>query len=335
MIVCGRIALAGVGALALGVSLGGCAGAPAGPQPWAAATVVAASVDIPDDAAAIGLLKVAATSAEQTSFDGVALWSPPDGSTPLRLIVVHRPGQGTVTALESTTRAGLADGQFVPDAPAAGSPSAALPFLDLLIRRFGVVLAGSDTLMGRETDVVEARDERGDPQGRFWIDRGTGLMVKRQLIDTTSRQVRGMEFVSLHVPATAEAPAGAAVTATPGPRLDEVAVVRLRSEGWVCPEALPGGLAFVEAHEADDGGVQLVYSDGLEVVSLFVQRGRLDREAMPGMVVAPFAAGAVLRSASGAPTWVWQSSDSVLTVMTDAPESFVERIVGALPPDQS
>jgi len=335
MIVRGRIPLAGVGVMVLGASLGGCSSAPAGPQPWAAATVVAASVDIPDDPAAVALLRAAARSAEQTSFDGVALWSPSDGSAPLRLIVVHRPGQGTVTALEAPTGSDLAHGQFAPDAPAAGSPSSALPFLNLLVRRFGVVMAGSDTLMGRETDVVEARDERGDPEGRFWIDRGTGLMVKRQLIDTTSRQVRGMEFVSLHVPAAAEAPAGATVTATPGPRLDDVAVGRLRTEGWVCPEGLPGGLDFVEAHEADAGGVQLVYSDGLDVVSLFVQRGRLDRDAMPGMVVAPFAAGAVLRSASGAPTWVWQSSGSVLTVMTDAPESFVERIVGALPPDQT
>ena len=48
---------------------------------------------------------------------------------------------------------------------------------------------------------------------------------------------------------------------------------RLRDEGWVCPEALPGGLELVAAMETTSRAVHLVFSDGIDIVSLFTQPG--------------------------------------------------------------
>jgi sigma-E factor negative regulatory protein RseB len=110
-------------------------------------------------------------------------------------------------------------------------------------------------------------------------------------------------------------------------------VGRLRAEGWVCPQALPGGLTFVSADETDGGAVHMVYSDGLDVVSLFVQKGRLDPQRMNGMTSASMAGGTVFSVEGDSPTVVWSSQGSVLTLMSDLPKSAVNRIVAAIPPD--
>jgi sigma-E factor negative regulatory protein RseB len=185
--------------------------------------------------------------------------------------------------------------------------------------------------MNRPADVVEAHDSSHRLLARFWVDRKTSLMVKRQLIDPSTGTARTVEFESLTTPARSTPEVSA--TATQGPQLTDVAVGRLRAEGWVCPQALPGGLTFVSADETDSGAVHMVYSDGLDVVSLFVQKGRLDPQRMNGMTSASMAGGTVFSVEGDSPTVVWSSQGSVLTLMSDLPKSAVNRIVAAIPPD--
>jgi len=277
---------------------------------------------------AVALLRAAVTTARSTSYEGVTSSRSGTGLT-VRLEVVHRPGTGTVTAPEG----GGGRARLTVDASLASGVPGPIPFLDLLIERFAVVLRGEDDALGRVADVIEAQGADGAVRGRFWVDRDTGLIVRRELLGP-GQVSRLAEFVSLRVPAT-DGNVDADVTETPAAKqpLDAVAVGRLRSEGWLCPEGLPGGLVLVTVGEAEAQALHLVYSDGLEVISLFVQRGRLDPATVSGLVAAPSLGPTVLRSTEGAPTWVWPSGGSVLTLITDAPEGMIAPIISALPPD--
>ena len=206
----------------------------------------------------------------------------------------------------------------------------------MLVSQFAVRVAGDGSVMGRPADVVNVQDASSRTVAKFWVDRRTGLMVKRELIDVSTGRTRTVEFIRLRVPARPASAAVAAAAEVPseGGNLDAVAVTRLRSEGWVCPEALPGGLSFVSADEMACGAVHLVYSNGLDVVSLFVQRGRLDPSSMPDLTAETRSGGTVLRPKDGGATWVWSSQGSVLTLMTDAPEATADRIIAALTPER-
>ena len=295
-------------------------------QPWAAATAVAAPLDLPDDTSAFALLRSAAAAAEELSFEGVTISTQSGGGEEQLDRVVHIPGRGTITV-----PIGQGDGgQLIPDGADSTLPGAAR-FLDLLAARYAVTVGGEGKVMNRPADVVEAHDSAHRLLARFWVDRKTNLMVKRQLIDPSTAVVRTVEFESLTTPARSTPDVTA--TASQGPQLTEVAVGRLRSEGWVCPQALPGGLTFVSADETDSGAVHMVYSDGLDVVSLFVQKGRLDPQRMGGMTMSSMAGGTVFSVEGASPTLVWSSQGSVLTLMSDLPRPALIRIVTALAPD--
>ena len=322
------------GALVIGLltipALCSCSASAPGAAPWAAATVVAAPVDLPDDAAAIALLRQSAAAAVSTSFEGVTATLTSDQPVAVQQTVVHIPGRGTLTAALDGS-----DGHLVPDGSVNAGFAGSVRYLDVLVSRYAVRVAGDGTVMGRPADEVQVQDSSARTVARFWVDRRTGLMVKRELIDTATGRTRTVEFVRLRTPARAMATAVVAATPAPseGTTLDDVAVTRLRAEGWVCPEALPGGLSFVSADELTSGAVHMVYSDGLDVVSLFVQRGRLDPQSMPELAAQSRSGGTVLRPKDGTATWVWATQGSVLTMMTDAPNSTAEHIIEALPPD--
>ena len=321
--------------LALGIVavplLSACATSSQGAAPWAAATVVAAPVDLPDDDAAVALLRQSASVAVSTSFEGVTATLTSDRPVAVQESVVHIPGRGTLTSSVDGS-----DGQLVPDGSVDSGLSGGLRYLDVLVSQFAVRVAGDGSVMGRPADVVNVQDASSRTVAKFWVDRRTGLMVKRELIDVSTGRTRTVEFIRLRVPARPASAAVAAAAEVPseGGNLDAVAVTRLRSEGWVCPEALPGGLSFVSADEMASGAVHLVYSNGLDVVSLFVQRGRLDPSSMPDLTAETRSGGTVLRPKDGGATWVWSSQGSVLTLMTDAPEATADRIIAALTPER-
>ncbi|NEA22184.1 sigma-E factor regulatory protein RseB domain-containing protein, partial [Actinomadura bangladeshensis] len=74
--------------------------------------------------------------------------------------------------------------------------------LALLTRNYSVVRAEDAAICGRPARVVEARRPDGSPAGRFWIDRETGLMLHRELIDATGRPVvvTGFSEISFTAP---------------------------------------------------------------------------------------------------------------------------------------
>ncbi|MGH3419090.1 MAG: sigma-E factor regulatory protein RseB domain-containing protein, partial [Streptosporangiaceae bacterium] len=110
--------------------------------------------------------------------------------------------------------------------------------------------------------------------------------------------------------------------------------IALRSLGWLVPAALPGGLSLFTGAEtqADTGAVlDLGYSDGLSMVSVFEQRGKLPA-TLPGWRKIK-TGGHVVFALPDQRSLTWSGHGMVFTMVADAPSQSVDAAVGALPHD--
>ena len=104
----------------------------------------------------------------------------------------------------------------------------------------------------------------------------------------------------------------------------------LTGQGLRVPATLPGGLPLYKAAstKATSGEiVDLEYSDGLYVVSLFVERGTLAAN-MPGWRQVSVAGQRAYVSGHSV---TWAGPGYVYTVIADAPPQTVTQVVQALP----
>jgi sigma-E factor negative regulatory protein RseB len=111
-------------------------------------------------------------------------------------------------------------------------------------------------------------------------------------------------------------------------------LLALRSRGWLVPAALPGGLSLFTGAEtqADSGAVlDLGYSDGLSMVSVFEQRGKLPA-TLPGWRKIK-TGGHVVFTLPDQRLLTWSGHGIVFTMVADAPSQSVDAAVGALPHD--
>ncbi|NKZ09323.1 sigma-E factor regulatory protein RseB domain-containing protein [Actinomadura latina] len=300
------------------------------------------------DPGAVGLLRAAAEAAQRVPYEGrhfLTTWDRSRSATS-RVSVAHRPGEGI------RYRSGASGAGYRPE-PAAGDTTGLTPeTLALLTRNYSVVRAEDAAVCGRRARVVEARRPDGSPAGRFWIDRETGLMLHRELIDATGRPVvvTGFSEISFTMP-----PAEHAVLGQPrggllrfpgssaggpvegagsawGERLDRAGIAGLRDRGWPVPKDLPGRLTLYDARRERGGGaVHLTYSDGLAAVSVFVQRGSLDERGMAGWQKT-FRRGRTVYRREALRRWAVSAAHGyVYTVLTDAPQSTAEAVAVNMP----
>jgi sigma-E factor negative regulatory protein RseB len=120
-----------------------------------------------------------------------------------------------------------------------------------------------------------------------------------------------------------------------GDPLSHAQLLALRSRGWQVPAALPGGLTlFTGAQTATSTGtvLDLGYSDGLSVVSVFEQRGHLAAK-LAGWQKVKVGGQVVYVALPDQRSLTWSSHDMVYTVMADAPTQTVDAVIGALPHD--
>ncbi|RAY14490.1 hypothetical protein DPM19_16195 [Actinomadura craniellae] len=289
------------------------------------------------DSRALRLLRDAAAAARQTPYEGmqfVTTWGRNGAATSL-LDVSHTPGAGTTLHVRQTVaqRGGSAyrpDDTEFPGGLSGFSPRA----LDLLTRNYTLVRAADDSICGRPAQVVEARRADGTPAGRFWLDRGTGLMLHRELLDERGRAVSSTGFYDLRITAVravrlAGSRSGGHLAGTP---LGATALSALRRAGWQVPAALPGRLTLQDARRTEPGPVlHLTYTDGLAAVSLFIQRGRLDERKMGGWRKVEERGRTVFQRDAPRRWTVWADSGHVYTVLTDAPQTAADQVVFALP----
>jgi sigma-E factor negative regulatory protein RseB len=125
---------------------------------------------------------------------------------------------------------------------------------------------------------------------------------------------------------------------TPAPRawtdrLGQAQLAALRAQGWPVPAAMPGGLTLYDASaKVTSTGrvVGLAYSDGLSVVSLFVQRGQLPA-VLPGWRQTDVSGHPLFVRDPAEPDLTWSAGGYVLTVVAAVPAPALAGVVDALP----
>jgi sigma-E factor negative regulatory protein RseB len=303
----------------------------------------------PDDASAVALLVRSAQASRTLAYTGQVLVE--DGTSTQESTLLHVPGRGTVSITEG------ADGVRTPVYAAdgrSGSFADAGRQLDLLATNYRVLreAALDTTVAGRPAEAVVAEDD-GAAAARFWLDRDTGLLLRKELLDESGavRDRAGFQTLSTEVDTSlVDREAGSATDDAWAEVLDTAALAQARTAGCDCPEALPGGLSLVETRRAPAGSVGAVpvihqlFSDGLVTVSLFSLAGELAEPDREGLA----ARGYVLTDVGGRSAWVnggtsaatrtaavWQCEDEVLTLVTDdaaKPLEVVGSVLSALPP---
>ena len=297
------------------------------------------------------LLAQAAQAAIVTSYQGeevVTRWSQGSSGSGSVLVsdVWHVSGGQTVTqtldaGASSSSQPYLSsddDGQ----AP-EGVLGVTLPLVQLLETHYVVAYAGVGSADDRTAQVVEARRADGSLAARFWLDDATKLAARagglrhRRPRDRPGlvyqRPVREAGDVGRPQPC----PPARGRSAGPVDRsLLQAQLLALRARGWLVPAQLPGGLSLFTGAEtvASTGTVlDLGYSDGLSVISVFEQRGHLPA-SLPGWRKTTVAGHVIFVVEPDQRSLTWSGRGMVYTVVADAPTQTVNAVVGALPHDK-
>jgi sigma-E factor negative regulatory protein RseB len=322
-------------------SLGRRAGSGAGPGGGPAGPARAAGIadNTVSSRAGLRLLTEAAAAGLATSYQGVQIisWWGPDGSS---TSVVHVWHERDRSVLAQATDMGS-----VPSAaPAQLPPSEQDPdgilglsgqLLSLMRANYQVAAAGQGRADGRPAQIVELRRPDGSLAARFWLDAVTKLPLRREIFGSRARMISEDAFIDLRIgdsglrgmPATAARPWSA--------RLDPAQFATLKAQGWPLPAQLPGNLRLVAAHQtATTAGlvIDLDYSDGLSVVSVFLQRGQLSG-ALPGWREIAMRGRSVYSTDPNLRSLAWSARGFVYTVIAEAPPATVDQVVDALPHD--
>jgi sigma-E factor negative regulatory protein RseB len=288
------------------------------------------------------LLDRAAVAGLTSSYQGVEMisqWTV-GGAITVVSTVWHRSGGRTVT--QTADAAALADSQpYVSydgdDHDPEGVFGVTTTLVGLLGANYLIEYRGMGAVVGRPALMVEVHRADGSLAARFWLDKKTMLPLRREVFDSDSHLLSEDAFLQVQFGQQA-AQAGIAKVAPParsawvevsGPaRLVKV----LNAKGWHLPATLPAGLSLYAAEQSRTPTGQVVhlgYSDGLFVVSLFVQRGTLPAK-MAGWQPASIGGHLVY---AGQHSITWASRGFVYTVLADAPPQTMNTVVKMLPRD--
>jgi sigma-E factor negative regulatory protein RseB len=310
---------------------------PAAPRPLTVSTAAAR--------AGLRLLSAAASAALTVPYGGeqlVAWWGPRGRS--MSLIEVWHPRNSSVRAtsmgsIPAALAAGL-DGPSVPG-PATDSPSTAQDpdgvlgisqqMVDLIQAHYSVAATGRGQVAGHPARIVQLTRPDGSLAARFWLDQGSNLLLRRETFDTGRALISEDTFVVLRLGNSALAGMPAQSVGQWPAKLTAAQLDTLREQGWPAPGGLPGGLRLLAAHRTPQV-VDLDYSDGLSMVSVFVQRGEL-RVALPGWREISVSGQEVYSSDPDQRSLSWSAHGFVYTVIAAAPPTVVSSVVAAMPHD--
>jgi hypothetical protein len=276
------------------------------------------------------LLGSARRAAEEHDFAGIVEVSWADAAGPHRSDVVVRSANG-VLALGDRPQVVIEGAQRFVQSPQgwlsvwgqstrAAVPSAADKW-DLHVRD-GSVVAGRPT---REVDAVDRGD--GRVRERLYFDGETGLLLRREQVDSRGRLVRVVGFTSigdatmLVGPAAPQAPQH---STTRQPR-----VLQDVTAPFDAPGTVGDRFRLVGRYAEPQKTVHLFYSDGLFGVSVFEQEGALDWSSLPPGGEPRTVSGRDARQyrTAGGVVTVWQAGDVVYTTVSDAPADQVDGVL--------
>jgi sigma-E factor negative regulatory protein RseB len=298
----------------------------------------------PASVLAVRLLTQAARAAVLNSYQGeeiVSRWGT-SGGTELMSDIWHVSGGQTVTrTLEAGT---YSSGEPYLSSDTDGQwPEGVLGVNSQLVRlleaHYIVAYAGAGSAGNRIAQIVEAWRDDGSLAARFWLDDATGLPLEREVFDSDGHVISEDLFVNVQVENQTPVAAPADGPADPqGPwaaPLPTRQLLTLHARGWLVLPQLPGGLSLFtgEQTQTSTGTVlDLGYSDGLSVISLFEQRGNLAAK-LAGWQKITVAGHVIYAAQPDQRSLTWSSRGMVYTVIADAPAQTVDDVIGALPHD--
>lgn len=188
-------------------------------------------------------------------------------------------------------------------------------------KHWDLTLTKGPDIAGRVTDVVTARDPKSDTARlKVYVDRNTGVMLRREVLNHQGKAVRSVGFVEVKKLGGTRA-ARPADPKTKGKAKDKAPEkVATLPGGYDAPRKVANTYVLAGRYLRDAGVVQLYYSDGLFGVSLFEQRGDLNWNGLPrggGTVAIDGARGRGYEVAGGT-VLVWEHDGVTYTVVSDA-----------------
>lgn len=284
--------------------------------------------------AGLRLMGEAAVACRTVAFRGLQVDAWPGATSgAVQVQVWHQPGQPVLARYSGTGDGAVSE-------PASGDAAwpdqadvltVTAPLLALMRANYVITYAGDGRAGGRPAQVIDVRRADGSLAARYWLDRATELPLRRELLDGGTRVISEDTFVTLSLGQPGAMPSAAA-----RPWADQLGAARraaLRASGWPVPQALAGSLSLFAATQtvtASGRVVELSYSDGLSVVSVFLQRGELPAR-LPGGWRAVTARGReVYAIEPGGQSLAWSAGGYVVTVISDAPAGTVDQAVASL-----
>jgi hypothetical protein len=315
-----------------------------------------ASPDVPD----VGdLLGMAVRSSHATGYRGtqtVLVWDSDGSDAAVLDVVVGGPGRMRVEVSGTAQAPGWVLLQRGEERTVYGPKSSVLQRapaellaaqdfeerIQRLLAKYTPVLDGPTRMLGRDAWRVRIlRTSDKQLVERWTIDAATGVILEREGFERRGRLERLVSFSRLEVPYDAPesdfaAPPAVGRAAGRGAGEQVVSQARAaREPGFRAPDLLPAGyhLESGTRFDVDDAEViHFTYSDGLEPLSLFRQRGVLQRQSLPRD-----AAPTKLRKVGGF-AWegfprglAWQDGQGSFVLVGAASTDELVRIANALP----
>lgn len=158
---------------------------------------------------------------------------------------------------------------------------------------------------------------------RLYADAASGMLLKSMTVDASGETVEQFSFTQLSIGNVTRAMVRAR-TAANGWRIDNAEASLARLDGWRLSSELPGFRKVVELKrrlgEARPAG-QLVYSDGLAAVSVFIEP--LDTARREAMRTGLASVGAIH-------IYTREVANHMITVVGETPAASVQRIADAV-----
>jgi sigma-E factor negative regulatory protein RseB len=295
-----------------------------------------------DGGPGLKLLQQAVQAVSVVSYQGVEMVSSSgvNGNTTLVANVWHRSGGSTViqsgsdgAATPTQARAVSVSDDTDPQAP-EGVLGLTSQLVALLGSNYDVAYLGASSADNRAALLVEATREDGSLAARFWLDSATKLPLRREVFDSRAHLIGEDVFINLTIGSSGST-APVVTSASAVRQLTAVDVTQMRADGWPVPGQLPGKLALFEAGETSTSSgtvLDLGYSDGLFVVSIFLQRGDLAPQ-LTGYQKVTLDGRTVYTGQPDQRSVTWSGQGFVYTVMADAPAATLDKAVDALPYD--
>lgn len=159
------------------------------------------------------------------------------------------------------------------------------------------------------------------------VDEASGLLLRRQVYDTSGETVRVVEFTSLEdVRPAGASSAQAGRGPWKAPPVDEV------PRPFGAPDQLAGGYARLGVYRRGPA-VQVLYGDGVRTLSVFSQLGEADPSALPagGERLAMGSTQARRWTWAGGQVVTWSHRGTTITVVGDGPPAEVLEAARSVP----